>query len=603
MTKRFRDCNLDQLVLLPPCLQDWLPENHLARFIADVMKELDPSALYAEYEGDGRGLAAYDPLMMTRLLLYGYSIGVTSSRRIERATYDDVAFRYLAANQHPDHDTIADFRRQHLKALAEMFKEAVRLCQQAGLVKLGNVAIDGTKILANASTRRSLPYKKLQEREKYWEKIVADLLAAAQQTDEQEDQRYGKGEPADPLPPELANAQSRLERIRQAKATLEQEAQQHLEELQRIAQAQKQGRAFQKEQSAADRERRRDRTKKQLKRARRNADSPSRQHNFVDPDSRVMMDTARKCYVQAYNAQAAADSHAQVIVAAEVTQQVNDKQQLVPMTKAVQENTGSNPDVITADCGYWDTNSLLDPVMQGIEVLVAPDSQPPGAPLPGNAPNNAEAKRMREVLDSDSGKTKYQLRKAVIEPVFGQIKEARGIRRFRLRGLEKVAREWKLICGTHNLLKLYRHRNPLPKPKMARRGSRKQTGPKVGFCNHQRVPLTIISLHRRLRCSGLIVGAARLPQTDALSPTGSQADPALPRSFLLQHAVVERQHRIHADQRWAHTYLCRHSQWRGLLLGRQFQRATGRRYHDVFDDADHGIGNGGPDIRLDFRGR
>jgi transposase len=490
MSKRFRDCNLDQMLLLPPSCHDWLSEDHLARFIADLMSELNLSAFYAAYEGDGRGLSAYDPLMMTRLLLYGYCIGVTSSRRIEKATYDDVAFRYLAANQHPDHDTIADFRRQHLKALADLFRQALDLCREAGLVKLGNVAIDGTKILANASRKRSLSYQKLRDRERHWEKVIADLLAAAEKTDTQEDQRYGKGQPADPLPPDLANAQSRLQKIRQAKATLEQEAQQQLE---RIAQEKKQARVAgdataKPPDSAAEKSRRRDRTKKRWKRARQNAASPSRQHNFVDPDSRVMMDTARQCYVQAYNAQAAADSHAQVIVAAEVTQQVNDKQQLVPMTQAVLENTGSNPDVVTADCGYWDTNSLQDPVMRGIEVLVAPDSQPqpPGAPLPSNAPNNAEAKRMREVLDSDAGRTKYRWRKATIEPVFGQIKEARGIRRFRLRGLESAACEWKLICGTHNLLKLYRHRHPSPQPNRVRRGSRKPTGPKHGFCIHRR---------------------------------------------------------------------------------------------------------------------
>jgi transposase len=195
MTKRFRDSNLDQMLLLPLSLHDWLPENHLARFVAEVMKELNTSPLFADYEGeDGRGLAAYDPVMMTRVLLYGYCVGVTSSRRIERATHEDVAFRYLAANQHPDHDTIANFRRPHLKILADFFLEVLRLCREAGLVKLGNVAIDGTKILAHASTRRSVPYKKLQQREEHWKKVIADLLAAAEQTDTQED-ATGKDSP------------------------------------------------------------------------------------------------------------------------------------------------------------------------------------------------------------------------------------------------------------------------------------------------------------------------------------------------------------------------------------------------------------------------
>ena len=190
----------------------------MARFVAEVTNELDLSRIYAEYErSDGRGLSAYHPLLLTRLLLYGYSIGVTSSRAIEKATHDNVAFRYLAADQHPDHDTIASFRQEHLESQATLFLQALRLCEKAGLVKLGNVAIDGTKILANASTRRSLTHRKLGEREQYWETTVRRLLADAQQTDEEEDQRYGKGQPADPLPEELAHAHSRLERIRRAK--------------------------------------------------------------------------------------------------------------------------------------------------------------------------------------------------------------------------------------------------------------------------------------------------------------------------------------------------------------------------------------------------
>jgi hypothetical protein len=210
-----------------------------------------------------------------------------------------------------------------------------------------------------------------------------------------------------------------------------------------------------------------------------------------------------------------------VIVAAAITQQVNDKQQLVPMIQAVQKNTGEKPAVITADCGYWDTNSLQDPLMRGIEVLVAPDSQPqpPGATLPASAPNNDEAKRMREVLATDSGKAKYRLRKAVIEPVFGQIKEVRGLRRFRHRGLERVDCEWKLICATHNLLKLYRHRYPKPQP-------RKKSRANATLCNHGRFRRPTVSPWRA-RHSGLIAGAARLSRMTDLCPTGSQAVPAL----------------------------------------------------------------------------
>jgi transposase len=491
MSKRFRDCNLDQKFLLPLSFHDWLPEDHLARCIGDVMKELDLSAFYAKHEGDGRGLAAYDPRMMTRLLLYGYAIGVTSSRRIERATSDDLAFRYLAANQQPCHAAIADFRRQNMKDLAELFLQALRLCEKAGLVKLGNVAIDGTKILANASTRRSVPYEKIQERVAYWEKVVADLLAAAEQTDEQEDQRYGKGQPADPLPPDLADAQRRLQKLREAKAALEQEAQQQLEELQRIAPPRKRGRPRKEE----GQDRRPKKAKKQLQRARKKAASPTRQHNFVDPDSRVMPDSRhKKSFVQAYNAQAAVDAHDQVIVAAEITQQTNDKQQLIPMIQAVKKNTDRNPKTATMDNGYWDTESLQDPILKGLEVLVAPDAQRPATGESPAAPalNNTEAQRMRALLATEAGQASYGLRKTTVEPVFGQIKETRGIRRFRLRGKDLVSGEWKFICTTHNLLKLHRHRRTKreeeARTKRMAGGTEEQRGIKAAFCSHRRSP-------------------------------------------------------------------------------------------------------------------
>ncbi len=464
MNKRFRTCDLEQLFLLPPSLQDWLPEKHLARFVADVMNELDLSAIYAVYERhDGRGLSAYHPLAIARLLLYGYCTGVTSSRKIEEATYTDLAFLSLAADQHPDHDTIATFRQQHLQALADLFVQALRLCVKAGLVKLGNVAIDGTKIKANASTRRSADYKKLSEREKYWQNLVEELLRKAQQTDAEEDRRFGPGQPADPMPEELANAKDRLERIRQARAELEREAQEELKAIQQQYQPQPRGRPRKEQQETQTPQERIQRKKngRRYRRAKEKAKQPSRQYNFVDPDSRLLKDIGSKSFVQGYNAQAAVDSHAQVIVAAEVTQEVTDRKQLVPMVKSVCAITGERPDTITADAGYWDTDSLKDEALANIEVLVPPDStfQPPGVDdLPANAPRNQEAIRMREVLASVAGKAKYNLRKTTVEPAFGQIKETRGIRRFRLRGLIPVKAEWKLICATHNLLKLFRHR-------------------------------------------------------------------------------------------------------------------------------------------------
>jgi transposase len=470
VNKRFRVCSLDQEFLLPPSLQDWLPEDHLARFVADLMDELDLSAIYAEYDRtDGRGLSAYHPLLMTRVLLYGYCIGITSSRKIEKATYDNLAFRYLSADQHPDHDTLAAFRQGHLEALAGLFVQALRLCQKARLVKLGNVAIDGTKMRANASTRRSVGYQKISEREQYWQAEVERLLNQARQTDQKEDQRFGVGQPADPLPEQLANAQKRLQRLQQAKAELEQESQEQLQAAMENLPLRKRGRpskAEQANQPAKDRQQR-EKEKKQRRRARKNAAEPSRQYNFVDPDSRVMKDNGQKTFVQAYNAQIVVDSHAQIIVAAELTQQTTDRQQLLPMVKSLCSTAQGTPETITADAGYWDTSSLLDPSLKGIEVLISPDSkpQPPGAPLPPNAPRNEEAIRMREILARQESKARYALRKSTVEPVFGQIKEARGIRRFRLRGLFEVTLEWRLICATHNLLKLFRHRTRLLTPK------------------------------------------------------------------------------------------------------------------------------------------
>ena len=463
MNKCFRFCSLDQPFLLPPSLQDWLPEDHLARFVADVMNELDLSAIYAEYErNDGRGLAAYDPTLMARLLLYGYCIGITSSRKIEQATYDNVAFRYLSPDQHPDHDTLAAFRQEHVEALADLFVQALRLCQKAGLVKLGNVSIDGTKMKANASTRRSVRYERICEREQHWRAEVAQLLSQAQQTDRQEEQRLGSDQTSNRLPDELANARKRLERLQQAKAELEQEAKAKLKATLEKHPAGKRGPCKKEEQAnqpVKDRRQRERESKKRL-RARKNAAAPSRQYNFVDPDSRVMKDSGERGFVQAYNAQIAVDSEAQVIVATELTQQAIDRQQLLPMVKSLRNTAQGVPTTITADAGYWDTASLLDPAMNGIEMLIAPDAkpQPPGAPLPPSAPRGPEAVRMREVLATKAGKARYALRQTTVEPVFGQIKETRGIRRFRLRGLLKVTSEWKLICATHNLLKLFRHR-------------------------------------------------------------------------------------------------------------------------------------------------
>src|SRR5882762_2509247 len=345
MSKRFRECSLDQPFLMPPSLQDWLPEDHLARFIVEVTNTLDLGEIYADYERkDGRGLAAYHPLMLTRLLLYGYATGRTSSRRIEQATYDDVALRYLAADQHPDHDTIAQFRQRHLQALAGLFVQALRLCQRSGLVKLGTVVIDGTKLRANASSARSLRYKRLEEEEQRLQAIVEGMLSEAGRVDAEEDARWGPGQRGDTLPPELATAAGRLEKIRQAKRELEQEAQQQLAEASEQHRARKRGRSRKGETRPQVSTQEQEKYKTRYYRAKREVELPTRAYNFTDPDSRKVYDNGLKTVVQGYNAQLAVDGQAQVVIAAEITQDSNDRKQILPMAAAASAALGQAPE-------------------------------------------------------------------------------------------------------------------------------------------------------------------------------------------------------------------------------------------------------------------
>jgi transposase len=457
MSKQFRSCNLDQALLLPPSLQDWLPEGHLARFVAEVVETLDLSAIYARYEeGDGRGQAAYDPRMMVRLLIYGYCRGVASSRRMERATQEDVAFRYLAADQHPDHDTISDFRKEHLASLSQLFVQVLRLCQQAGLVKLGHVALDGTKVKANASKHKAMSYARMEEAEKKLQAEVEALLAEAARVDAEEDGKYGKGRRGDELPPELARRESRLAKIGEAKAALEREAREEAEKKKAEVEVQ----LRERERQEQERGRKFGGRPPQVPDPEQAQPKAEAQRNFTDPDSRIMKDGATKEFVQAYNAQAAVDSQAQVIVAAAVTQEANDKQQLVPMLEQVKIMTGSQPEQATADAGYFSEKQVSDAKLKEIDLLVAPDRQKHGEEVPcATGPPPAEAgvaEQMRHKLRTPEGRAVYKMRKAVVEPVFGQIKEGRGFRRFLLRGLTRVEGEWKLICATHNLLKLFR---------------------------------------------------------------------------------------------------------------------------------------------------
>jgi len=467
MAKCFRPDNLKQDLLLPPSLGDWLPEKHLAHFLADVVESLDLGALYSSYEEkDGRGQAAYAPALMVRLLLYGYCRGIYSSRKIESKTYEDVAFRYLAAGEHPDHDTLAEFRKRHLEALAGLFVQVLQLCQKAGLVKLGHVAIDGSKIQANASKHKAMSYERMGETEKKLREEVEALLQQAAAVDAAEDQKYGKGQKEEDLPAELARRESRLEKIRAAKAALEAEAQEKAEAEKAAAEAKLAQRAEQEAQSG-----------KKVRGPKPQVPDPATarpdskaQRNFTDPESRIMPDGSHKgSFVQGYNAQIAVDGQAQIIVAAEITQDTNDTQQLAPMLGQVEENIGSKPQAASADTGYWNGQQITDPRVQGVDLYIATGKQKHGDSGVkmeewGEEGNGAASLReqMKQKLKSEVGREVYRKRKAIVEPVFGQIKERRGFRRFLLRGLRKARAEWKLICLSHNVLKLFRSGGVVP---------------------------------------------------------------------------------------------------------------------------------------------
>lgn len=456
MSKPFRPYSMDQQFLLPPSLHDWLPEGHLALFVSDVVEHgLDLSALYRSYEGDGRGMPPYDPRLMVKLLVYGYCTGKTSSRKIERATYDEVAYRVLAADQHPDHDSIAAFRKRHLQALAGLFKQILKMANEMGLIRLGHVGVDGTKLLANASKHKAMSYQRMCETEKRLDEEVKKLLAEAEQTDAEEDRKFGKGKRGDELPKDLERKESRLKKIREAKAALELQARERAE-----------AEAAEVRRRLAERAEQEAKTGKKIagrvpqvpdeKEAKPEAKA---QRNFTDPDSRIMVDGATKGWVQGYNAQAAVDDAHQIIVAADLVQDTNDKQQLVPMMAQVHENMGRLPENVSADAGYFSEQAVTDPSLRGTSLHVPPDRQKHGESQvnpEGKAEDLSVADRMRRKLAEPAGRDIYKMRKAIAEPPFGQIKQARGFRRFSFRGKAAAKAEWLLVCAVHNLLKIFR---------------------------------------------------------------------------------------------------------------------------------------------------
>ena len=432
MSKTYKPYQPEQDLLLPPSLKDWLPEKHLAYFVSEVVNELDLSGIEAVYEKDPRGQPPYDPRMMTKLLVYGYCVGVYSARKIQQRLTEDVAFRVLGAGNEPDFRTIADFRKIHREVLKGLFEQVLKMALELGAVKLGRVALDGSKVKANASKHKAMSYDRMVEQEKAIRQQVKEMLGQAEAVDAEEDERYGKECAGDELPEELQRRETRLNRIREAKRALE--------------------------------ERAREKAKKEGQPEEEAGPEAKAQYNFTDPESRIMKSSSEG-FVQAYNAQIVVEPEMQLIVGQAVTQAANDKEQVAPMMEAVEAQAGQRPEAVIADSGYCSEKNLEDLASEKqaerrIEAFMATERQKHGerrvcarGPLPKGT---TRVERMKRKLLTKAGAAIYAARKGIVEPVFGQIKQGRGFRRFSLRGFEKVKAEWALVCATHNLLKMYR---------------------------------------------------------------------------------------------------------------------------------------------------
>jgi transposase len=427
MAKTYRPYVPEQDLLLPPSLRHWLPDDHLAYFVSDLVDQLDLSAITALYEDEERGQPPYHPVMMTKVLVYAYCVGVFSSRKIERRLSEDVAFRVLAAGNQPDFRTISDFRKQHLPALRGLFEQVLRLALESGAMTLGRVALDSTKVKANASKHKAMSYGRMRDKERQLKAEVKHLLSQAEAADAEDDRRLEPTRRGDDLPAELQRRESRLRRIREAKRALEARAREEAAAGQPVADA-----------KPAD----------------------TAQYNFTDPESRIMHHKPDG-FVQGYNVQVAVEGTLQLIVGEAVTQDTNDKQQLKPMIRTIKQQAGQAPEELLADSGYCSDESLRYLARTKIDGYIATRKLKHGE-RPGPAPRGpilgdaTRVERMARKLQTKVGATIYAARKGIVEPVLGQIKQGRGFRQFLLRGLEKVRGEWALICTTHNVLKLYR---------------------------------------------------------------------------------------------------------------------------------------------------
>jgi len=464
MAQNFIVCDREQELLLPPSLREWLPEGHLAWFVLDAVGEMELAAFYAGYREDGWGRAAHDSAMMVALFVYAYAIGVRSSRAIERRCHDDVAFRVITASRAPDHATIARFRVRHEAAIAELFGEVLGLCARSGLVKVGVVAVDGTKIAAAATHHATRSY----------EQIAREILEEAAEIDAAEDELFGEAR-GDELPEGLRTSGDRRKVLREAKQALEAEraaqankiprdrGERLVECRRRLAQDWELERHVVSEHAAwhaagiaSDGSRR-------MVGARHNikpyplTPEPAGKINVTDPDSRNLKTT--RGWVQGYNAQAVV-AEGQIVLAAEISIESLDTASLQPMVETAlnelaRADVTETPGVVLADAGYWKNDAIETLVAQGVPTLVAPDADRRKEPRPGRRGGLYDF--ARRVLATDWGKELYLRRQGLVEPVFGQVKSNRGANRFLRRGRSAVRSEWRLLAATHNLLKLHRH--------------------------------------------------------------------------------------------------------------------------------------------------
>ncbi len=450
MAYNFIECNRDQVYLLPPSLQEWLPAKDLVWFVLDAVEQMELTGFYQKYREDGKGQAAFEPSMMVALLLYAYSLGIRSSREIEQLCERDIGFKVIAANQVPDHTTLCRFRKENGKSMEHLFIDVLKLCREAGLLKVGVVALDGSKIKANAGIEANRTYEHIEHE-------VKKMLAEAEAEDTEEDRLYGTDQRGDELPKELQDRTSRKARLVACKKRLEEQA---------AAEA--------AEQQAKIEERRAEEAETGIKKRGRKPQDPdsdpkaSAKANVTDPESRIMK--TRRGYVQGYNSQAVVTED-QIIIASEVTNQENDIHQLHPMVKKAQENMTEIGEgeketirIVLSDAGYASEDNLAGIDPDGPEHFIATQKDwkqrqaLSEAPRPrGRIPKDLTLRRrMERKLRTKRGRRLYKKRSQIVEPVFGQIKDCRGIREFMRRGLEACAQEWKLICATHNILKLWR---------------------------------------------------------------------------------------------------------------------------------------------------